>query len=56
MLTPKQLRDVAMFVVGAGGFIHEVVATHAERPTVLLGCLALMGLPVFLRRDESDKK
>lgn len=41
-----------MFVLGMGGFLHEVAITHGERPTLLLACLALMGLPIFLRTDE----
>lgn len=53
--TAKRLRDAAMFALGAGGVVHEVVVTKGERPTLLLACLALMGLPVFLRKDESGK-
>lgn len=41
-----------MFVMGAIGFVHEVVVTAGERPMLLAACLALMGLPIFLRGDE----
>lgn len=43
-----------MFLIGAWGFQHEVLITKGERPTLLLGALALMGLPIFLRKDEKD--
>jgi hypothetical protein len=45
-------RDGLLFTLGAGGFLHEVIITEGERPTLLLFCLALMGLPVFLRADD----
>jgi hypothetical protein len=43
-----------MFIMGAGGFVHELIVQEAERPTLLLASLALMGLPVFLARDEAE--
>jgi len=55
MPTNKALRtwrDIALFLLGAGGFTHEVLIAGTERPTILLGCLALLGVPVFLRKDE----
>jgi hypothetical protein len=48
----RNLRDIALFVLGAGGFIHEVLSTGTERITVLFACLALMGVPTILRSDE----
>jgi hypothetical protein len=54
-MNSKQARDLAMFVLGGGGFVHELLITQAERPTLLLACLALMGLPIFLRKDEDEK-
>lgn len=51
-LTAFLTRDRMMFLIGAGGFIHELLTSGAERPTLLLLCGALMGLPAFLRRDE----
>lgn len=52
MITMRVIRDGLMFLMGAGGFVHEVLTTGAERPQILLACLALMGVPVFLRKDE----
>lgn len=54
-LTTKQLRDGAMFALGMAGFLHELIVTQGERPTLLLACLALMGLPVMLKADEKKK-
>lgn len=48
-------RDGLLFILGAGGFLHELIITQGERPTLLLGCLALMGLPVFLRTDDKRR-
>jgi hypothetical protein len=48
-------RDGLLFILGATGFLHELIITQGERPTLLLGCLALMGLPVFLRTDDRRK-
>jgi hypothetical protein len=48
----RNLRDIALFVLGAGGFIHEVLSAGSERITVLFACLALMGVPTILRSDE----
>lgn len=48
----KIARNLTMFVAGLSGFVHEVVVTDGERPTLLLACLALMGVPFFLSRDE----
>jgi hypothetical protein len=49
----KNVRDPVFFLLGAFVFIHEVLATGAERPTILAASLALMGVPAFLRRDEA---
>jgi hypothetical protein len=42
-----------MFTVGAFGFLHEVflVQPPAERPFLIAGSLALMGLPFVLQGD-----
>lgn len=50
----KDVRAIALFVMGGAGFIHEVIVTKGERPTLLLACLALMGLEVWLRKDEKN--
>jgi len=41
-------RDVLMFVLGASGFLHEIWITQEPRPEIILGCFALMGLPLVL--------
>ncbi len=41
-----------MFVLGAGGFIHELTRSGAERPFVLALCGALLGLPFVLSADQ----
>lgn len=40
------------FVLGAIGFVHELVVAQAERPFLLAASLALMGLPFVLRGDQ----
>ena len=42
------IRDATMFVLGAGGFLHELLTVGIERPFILTACLALMGLPFVL--------
>lgn len=49
---PRVGRDTVLFVLGAAGFVHELLTAGVERPTLLLLCGAMMGLPVFLRADE----
>jgi hypothetical protein len=41
-----------MFVLGATGFLHELLLTQAERPFVLALCGALMGLPFVIAADR----
>lgn len=41
-------RDLVMFTLGAGGFLHEIFWQPQERPSVLILCAALMGLPFVL--------
>lgn len=41
-----------MFVLGATGFIHELLFAHSERPYLIAASLALMGLPLAIRADE----
>lgn len=51
----RAVRDLALFMLGAGGFAHEVLSKGAERPTILFACLALMGVPIFLKKDANGK-
>lgn len=34
-------------VLGASGFLWLLIAKGGERPTYMLACLALMGVPTF---------
>jgi hypothetical protein len=52
-LTTYITRKVVMFLLGAGGFIHELLRTGEERPVILAVCCTLMGLPFVLRGEET---
>ncbi len=41
-----------MFLLGASGFIHELIRGGAERPFILALSGALMGLPFVLNADQ----
>ena len=45
-------RDGLLFGGGMVGFLYELTVTTTERPTILVLCGAMMGLPAFLRSDE----
>lgn len=49
-------RDTVIFLTGLGGIVHETVISYSERPTLILLFGSMIGLPAFLRRDESRKK
>lgn len=49
------IRDVVLFVGGLAGVANEALRFGGERPTLLLLYAAMMGLPAFLRADESKK-
>jgi hypothetical protein len=42
-----------MFLLGAAGFIHEVLWAQQERPVIIAACCALMGLPFVLRGEDA---
>lgn len=50
MKTPhfKVTRDLTMFMLGAAAFIYETLE-GTDRPNVLYGSLALMGVAAYLR-------
>lgn len=48
-----QIRDIGLFLGGIGGVIHETLLSKSERPTLLILFAAMMGLPAFLRPQES---
>ena len=47
-----RLRDILLFVGGMLGVIYETVLEQVDRPTLLALFGGMLGLPVFLRRDE----
>lgn len=49
-------RDTTLYLLGVFGFLHELLLIKDERQTVLFACLALLGLPSFLRGDEKRSK
>lgn len=52
----KITRDFAMFVLGGAAFTYETLS-GTDRPNVLYGALALMGVAAYLRgMSEMDKK
>lgn len=50
----KITRDLVLFCGGLGVMAHEVLVTPNERAFIISAALGMMGLPVFLRRDEKD--
>lgn len=49
-------RDLVMFVLGAAVYINEAFITHTDRPNILYGSLALMGVAAYLRAMALGKK
>lgn len=49
------IRDVVLFMVGIGGIIHETAIAETAEPSLLVLFGACVGLPAFLRKDESSK-
>jgi hypothetical protein len=49
------IRDILLFFGGLAGVTYETVSSQIDRPTLLLLFAAMMGLPAFLRSDESKK-
>lgn len=53
MLKPVKItRDTILFCAGLLGVLYQTVVEHADRPVLLALFGAMMGLPVFLGRDE----
>jgi hypothetical protein len=52
----KIVRDIAIFVLGAYGFVHELQRSGAERPQILILSAAMMGLPLIIRGDEKRQE
>ena len=47
---------MAIFILGAYGFIHELQRSGAERPQILILCSFMMGLPLIIRGDEKKSE
>lgn len=50
----KVIRDTILFVFGLAGITYETVVVNVDRPTLLVLFAGCVGLPVFLRKDESQ--
>lgn len=53
---PRITRDGILFVGGLIGVAHEMLFSTVERPSLLIVFAGMMGLPVFLRRDDSEQE
>ena len=45
-------RDLVLFTSGLAGVAYETLVTGGQRPSLLVIFAAMMGLPLYLRRDE----
>lgn len=52
----KISRDTILFVAGLAGVLHETLVTNEERVYLLMLFAGMMGLPVFLRKDEEGDR
>lgn len=48
----KISRDIVLFVAGLLGVLHETLFTNGDRQFLLIIFAGMMGLPVFIRKDE----
>jgi hypothetical protein len=51
---PRIGRDTILFIVGLAGIFHETVISEDERAALLVLFATMIGLPAFLRSDESS--
>lgn len=49
-------RDFVLFVGGFAGVIYETLVEQVDRPALLAVFGGMLGLPVFLRRDEREQQ
>jgi hypothetical protein len=52
----RQTRDAMAYILGAIGFLHELLIQHADRPFLLTASLALMGFPLVFSGEEKLKE
>ena len=50
-----KLRDFLLFIGGFLGVAYETLVEQVDRPALLALFGGMMGLPVFLRRDERPR-
>jgi hypothetical protein len=55
LLLPRPVRDAIAYLLGAFGFLHELIIAHAERPFLLTASLALMGFPLVFSGEQKLK-
>lgn len=48
-------RDLALFVTGLAGIIHETVIAPSSDPQLLMLFAAMIGLPAVLARDRDQR-
>lgn len=53
---PKFTRDNVLFTAGLIGMGWQTIVDQVDRPTLLLIFGGMMGLPVFMRIDETRKQ
>lgn len=52
---PKDAKEARTWILFAGGFsgvVYETIVAQIDRPTLLVIFAAMMGLPLFLKRDD----
>lgn len=54
-LTARLSRDTILFVTGLAGIVYETVGSGTEKPTLIIAFAAMLGLPLFIRKDEAAK-
>jgi len=55
-LNQRQVRDAIAYILGAIGFLHELIIAHGDRPFLLTASLALMGFPLVFSGEKKLKE
>lgn len=48
-------RDTILFIAGLTGLGYETVIANAEKPTLIIAFVGMLGLPLFIRGDEARR-
>lgn len=51
----RQWKENIAYLLGAAGFIHQIVIVDVAQPFILTASLALMGFPLVYKADEKLK-